>query len=247
MKLSDSTHAKAQSRKDILISQRLAPLRLGVMLLLVIFAVPATSAQEVADTIKVRTRVVFLDALVKEKKTGIPITDLNPENFEVFDDGEPRTISYFTREGQVRKPLALILILDLRDDGAGRFLKREEVRKAMVDELARLPEGDEVAILAINLNSVDDKTAAIRNGKAMWLTEFTRDRAQLEAALARVPALIAPAPEAAKPDASKHDEKDPARESSGSVSVSTDTTATEPKDSAAAKPNDVLETETIKG
>src|SRR5207249_8079581 len=159
----------------------------------------------------------FLDALVKEKKTGIPISDLNPENFEVFGDGQPRAISYFTREGQARKPLALILILDLRDDGAGRFLKREEVRRAMVEELAKLPEGDQVAILAINLNSVDDKTAAIRNGKAMWLTEFTRDRAQLEAALARVPALIAPAPETAKTDASKHDEKDPARESSGSV------------------------------
>src|SRR5437763_4242545 len=247
MKLSASTHARALSRKDLLISQSFAPLRFGVMLLLVILAVPAASAQEVADTIKVRTRVVFLDALVKEKKTGVPISDLNPENFEVLDDGQPRTISYFTREGQARKPLALILILDLRDDGAGRFLKREEVRRSVVDELAKLPEGDQVAILAINLNSVDDKTAAIRNGKAMWLTEFTRDRAQLEAALARVPALIAPAPETAKNDATKHDEKDPARESNGSVSVSTDTTATEPKDSADAKPNDVLETETTKG
>jgi len=131
MNLSSLTHATAQSRKDTPISQhpffRCAPLRLGVILLLVIFAVPATSAQEVADTIKVRTRVVFLDALVKEKKTGIPISDLNPENFEVFDDGQPRAISYFTREGQARKPLALILILDLRDDGAGRFLKRDRV------------------------------------------------------------------------------------------------------------------------
>ena len=172
MKLSASTHARALSRKDLLISQRFAPLRFGVMLLLAILAVPAASAQEVADTIKVRTRVVFLDALVKEKKTGVPISDLNPENFEVFDDGQPRAISYFTREGQARKPLALILILDLRDDGAGRFLKREEVRKAMVEELAKLPPGDEVAILAINLNSVDDKTAAIRNGKAIWLTEL---------------------------------------------------------------------------
>ena len=157
MRLSASTHARALSRKDILISQRFAPLRFGVMLLLVILAVPAASAQEVADTIKVRTRVVFLDALVKEKKTGVPISDLNPENFEVFDDGQPRAISYFTREGQARKPLALILILDLREDGAGRFLKREEARKAMVEELAKLPPGDEVAVLAINLNSVDDK------------------------------------------------------------------------------------------
>jgi len=220
-----------------------------MMLLLVLFIFPAASAQEVTETIKVRTRVVFMDALVKDKRTGINVSDLAADSFEVLDDGQPRTISYFTREGQARKPLALILILDLRDDGAGRYLKSEEVRKAMVDELARLPEGDEVAILAINLNSVDDKTAVIRNGKAMWLTEFTRDRARLEAALARVPVLVAPAPEPARTDAAKHDEKDSAPQSSGSLTVSTDTTATEPKDSAEAKPkaNDVLETETIKG
>src|SRR5213080_3651672 len=216
MNLSYSIHAKAHSRKDNRIFQllvfRFAPLRLCVTFLVVIFAVPAISAQEVADTIKVRTRVVFLDALVKEKKTGVSISDLKPENFEVFDDGEPRTISYFTREGQVRKPLALILILDLRDDGAGRFLKREEVRKAMAQELAKLPPGDEVAILAINLNSVDDKTAVIRNGKALWLTEFTRDRTQLETALARIPALVAPSPEPNKTETAKTDEKNEKKE-----------------------------------
>jgi VWFA-related protein len=249
----NTSHAKAQCRKANLIEQSLRsllrPSRLCAILSLALFTVPAARAQEVADTIRVRTRVVFMDALVKDKKTGIPISDLKPKNFELFDDGQPRTISYFTREGQARKPLAMVLILDLRDDGAGRFLKREEVRKAIVEELARLPPGDEVAILAINLNSVDDKTAVIRNGKAMWLTEFTRDPAQFDAALARVPALVAPAPEADKADASKQNEKDSTRESSGSVTVSTDTTQSEPKDSSEAKPkeNDILETETIKG
>ena len=51
----------------------------------------------------------------------LPISNLAPENFEVLDDGKPRNISYFTREGQARKPLALVIILDLREDGAGRF------------------------------------------------------------------------------------------------------------------------------
>jgi VWFA-related protein len=190
-----------------------------------------------------------MDALVKDKKTGIPISDLKPENFELFDDGQPRTISYFTREGQARKPLALVLILDLRDDGAGRFLKREEIRRALVDELAKLPPGDEVAILAINLNSVDDKTAVIRNGKALWLTEFTRDRAQLETALARIPALVAPAPESGQTDAAKHDQNNPNRESSASVSVTSDPSKDKENEAAQAKAkeNEVLETETIKG
>jgi VWFA-related protein len=218
-------------------------------LLLTLFIASLAAAQEVADTIRVRTRVVFMDALVKDKKTGIPISDLKPENFELFDDGQPRTISYFTREGQARKPLALVLILDLRDDGAGRFLKREEIRRALVDELAKLPPGDEVAILAINLNSVDDKTAVIRNGKALWLTEFTRDRAQLETALARIPALVAPAPESGQTDAAKHDQNNPNRESSASVSVTSDPGKDKENEAAQAKAkeNEVLETETIKG
>src|ERR1043166_5104765 len=77
-------------------------------------------AQQVEDIIKIKTRVVFLDAPVKDKRTNLPISNLASENFEVLDDGKPRDISYFTREAQARKPLALILILNLREDGAGR-------------------------------------------------------------------------------------------------------------------------------
>ena len=127
-----------------------------------------------------RTRVVFLDALVKDKKTSRPISNLSTENFEVLDDGKPRNISYFTREGQARKPLALVLILDLREDGAGRYMKRPEILKAMEDELAKLPPGDEVAILVLDL---------FEDNERLWLTDFTNERSKLAAALARVPAL----------------------------------------------------------
>ena len=237
------SHAKTQRRKAI---KRTSIICLSLLLTLVVSSLAA--AQEVADTIRIRTRVVFMDALVKDKKTGTPIADLKPENFELFDDGQPRTISYFTREGQARKPLALVLILDLRDDGAGRFLKREEIRRALVDELANLPPGDEVAILAINLNSVDDKTAVIRNGKALWLTEFTRDRGQLETALARIPALVAPAPEVAQTDAAKKDQANQ-NQSSASVSVTSDPGKDKDNEAVQAKTktDEVLETETIKG
>jgi len=246
MNATSKSHATTQRRNDEIIKRTYI---ICLSLLLTLVFAQLAAAQEVADTIRVRTRVVFMDALVKDKKTGIPISDLKPENFELFDDGQPRTISYFTREGQARKPLALVLILDLRDDGAGRFLKREEIRRALVDELAKLPPGDEVAILAINLNSVDDKTAVIRNGKALWLTEFTRDRAQLETALARIPALIAPEPESGQTDAAKHDQNKPNREGSASVSVTSDPGKDKENEAAQARPkeNEVLETETIKG
>src|SRR5215217_7487404 len=152
-------------------------MRRYLWLLVILATLPCFSinAQEVEETIKIKTRVVFLDALVKDKKTNLPISNLTTENFEVLDDGKPRSISYFTREGQARKPLALILILDLREDGAGRFMKRPEILKAMEDELAKLPPGDEVAILALDVFE-DDET--------VWLTEFTNDRSNLAAALA---------------------------------------------------------------
>jgi hypothetical protein len=140
------------------------------VLLLGLLTAPVVPAQEVADTIKIRTRVVFMDALVKDKKTGIPISDLKPENFELFDDGKPRTISYFTREGQARKPLALILILDCREDGAGRFLKRPEVIQAITEQLAKLPPGDEIGIMAMNIGEDEQR---------IWLTHFTNSAAEI--------------------------------------------------------------------
>src|SRR5215207_4653335 len=192
------------------------------LLLLVAFAALASfsiNAQEVEDTIKIKTRAVFLDALVKDKKTNVPISNLTPENFEVLDDGKPRNISYFTREGQARKPLALVLILDLREDGAGRFLKRPEILKAMEDELAKLPPGDEVAIMAMDTTEDEQR---------YWLTEFTNDRAKLAAALAHVPALCEP--------------NGPAPEG---IAKTTQTTAS--ADQGEGKPDDIIQTEVIKG
>lgn len=190
-----------------------------LLFILATFASLPIHAQEVEDTIKIKTRVVFLDALVKDKKTNLPISNLTTENFQVLDDGKPRNISYFTREGQARKPLALILILDLREDGAGRFLKQTEILKAMENELAKLPPGDEVAILAMDMNNEDEER--------LWLTEFTNDRAKLAAALARVPAMCEP-----------HE---------GQPTETNKSTAVAKPDDAAGKPGDVVETETIRG
>lgn len=151
---------------------------LTTLFAIAVYVPSIAGAQEVDDTIRVKTRVVFLDALVKDKRSGAPIADLTPENFEVFDDGSKRPISYFTRDGQARKPLALVLALDLRDSGAGRFLKRPEILKTITDELAKLGPNDEVAILAMDRHDEDEKRE--------WLTGFTRDPAQLASALMRV-------------------------------------------------------------
>lgn len=209
-------------------------LRFGTLLLLALLIVPAVRAQEVADTIKIRTRVVFMDALVKEKKTGILVSDLKPENFELFDDGKPRSISYFTREGQARKPLALILILDCRADGAGRFLKRPEVIQAISEQLAKLPRGDEIGIMAMNIGEDEER---------VWLTHFTNQPAEIAAALARVPAFV-DQPDIAAAEAKKSQKANQPKKDNGSLSigVNTDGSDTQPP------PNqEVASTETIKG
>jgi VWFA-related protein len=241
-----TTHAKTKMRKGLII-KRTGVIWLGLFLTL--FA-PSASAQEVADTIRVRTRVVFMDALVKDKKTGIPISDLKPENFELFDDGKPRAISYFTRDGQARKPLAMVIILDCREDGAGRFLKRPEILKAMTDELAKLPPGDEVGIMAMNIGEDE---------KRVWLTTFTNDPVKIAAALARVPAFVEHPENAPNlpTDAEKQKTVETAqKQGKGSISVgaSTEANKSEVKDSkpnqtvqAKPKPEDIVETETIKG
>ena len=241
---SNSSHAKSQSRKGKL---TIRTALLWTALLIGLSFAPS-AAQEVADTIRVRTRVVFIDALVKEKKTGIPISDLKPENFEIFDDGKPREISYFTREGQARKPLALIIILDCREDGAGRFLKRPEILKAMTDELAKLPPGDEVGIMAMNIGEDE---------KRVWLTRFTDDRAQLAAALARVPKFVADQTEnLPNEDEVRKSTAQNQKEGKGSISISTSTEPDKSKDKAnrpnqnvqnQPKPEDIVSTETIKG
>jgi VWFA-related protein len=220
------------------------PLRhcLKVLLFAVVLMLPALSAvaQEAEETIRIKTRVVFLDALVKDKKTNLPITNLASDNFQVLDNGKPRNISYFTREGEARKPLALILILDLREDGAGRFLKNPEVLKAMEDQLSKLPPGDEVAIMAMDIGEDE---------KRFWVTEFTNERSKIAAALAKVRAICEAHPEFRDEDI---DQRQTATDidraataiANASPSPADQKTSGDKKEPA---PNDIVSTEVING
>jgi VWFA-related protein len=225
---------------------------LAALIAIIVIGSHSVAAQEAAETISINTRVVFMDALVKDKRTGVPIADLTTENFEIYDNGTLRPISYFTREDQARKPLALVLILDLRDDGAGRFLKRPEILKAMADELAKLSPEDEVAILAMDINGEDEKR--------VWLTEFTRDHAQIVAALARAPQFVDVDPEdadakAARMNKTQNNKSDADHTSSltlGSNPSAKETAKESPKDSSGPGPgtpksDENAQVEVIKG
>jgi VWFA-related protein len=220
---------------------------LAALIAIIVFGTHSAAAQEVADTIRIDTRVVFMDALVKDKRTGVPIADLKPENFEIFDDGNVRPVSYFTREGQARKPLALVLVLDLRDDGAGRFLKRPEILKAMADELAKLSPEDEVAILAMDIDGEHEKR--------LWLTDFTHDQAKLVAALGRAREFVDVDPDEGDARAAKASQ--PAETARGnSLTAGSAPSDSSPKETSSPssapapgtpKPEDPVEVEVNKG
>ncbi|MDQ6787478.1 MAG: VWA domain-containing protein [Acidobacteriota bacterium] len=134
------------------------------------------------DTIRIRTRVVFIDTLVKDKKTGLLVADLARENFEVLADGKPRTLSYFSREGsERRRPLALLLTLDLQPYDAEKYLRRSDVLDSLTTALKRLAPEDEVSIMAW----LGSKGEGLRK-----LTDFSRDHEKMSEALASVPKLV---------------------------------------------------------
>src|SRR5438552_18305396 len=93
--------------------------------------------EPVEEIVRVNTRVVFIDTLVRDKKTGAPVRDLPVESFQVLDNGKPRTLSYFSNEGLSRRPLALMLVLDLSSSGI-LYLEKPEVMEHIIAALSKL-------------------------------------------------------------------------------------------------------------
>jgi len=135
------------------------------------------------DVVVVKTRVVFLDTLVRDKKTGAPVTDLSLENFQVLDDGKARKLTYFNREGSDRRPLALMLVLDLSTSGI-LYLERPEVMEQIIVALSKLKPADEIAVLQKWYEPRE--TPLSFQLRTKLIGDFTRDRTQTVAALRSV-------------------------------------------------------------
>ncbi|MDX6611883.1 MAG: Ca-activated chloride channel [Blastocatellia bacterium] len=136
------------------------------------------------EVVRIRTRVVFVDALVKDKQTGQPIADLTRENFEVFADGKPQTLTYFSRAGEGRRrPLALMLVVDIAAKDTNQDLRRAEVLESLSSSLQKLAPEDELAVIA-NLGGP--------GAPLKILTDFTRDRMKIAEALRAVRGLPVP-------------------------------------------------------
>ena len=158
-----------------------------IYLVVPLFSPSIAQAQNgIEDTVRVRTRVVSIDTLVSDKKTGASVADLTRENFEVLADGKPRTLSYFRREGEDRRrPLALVLVVDLVGGGPKNYLASPEILESLTAALRKLSPEDEVTVMA----HVGGTGAPLKT-----LTDFTRDWKKVSEALAAVSKLPVPEP-----------------------------------------------------
>ncbi|MEP6913481.1 MAG: hypothetical protein ABI923_12040 [bacterium] len=140
------------------------------------------------DIVRVRTRAVFIDALVKDRKTNEPVRNLAREDFQVLDDGSPRRLSYFTREGDSRRPLALLLFIDLWTQYGRSYLKKDEAMRRLASALSKLAPEDQVAVMVTWIEKGQEPGTPIPTTR--MIETFTRDRAKTTAALLSIPQLV---------------------------------------------------------
>jgi VWFA-related protein len=104
---------------------------------------PSTRTGETAppttkDKIKVRVQVVDVPVTVVGKR-GLPIIDLTQSDFQIYEDGRPQAIRYFSQESHL--PLRIGLILDT-SNSARRQLEFE--KNAATDFVFQMLEGRNV-------------------------------------------------------------------------------------------------------
>jgi Ca-activated chloride channel homolog len=123
-------------------------------------------------TIRMDTDLVAIDVTATDAN-GNYIRDLRADEFELFEDGKPRKIDFFTMtdESTLSRPLAAIFALDISGS-----LKPEEtvtLREAAL-KFAELMKGESVF------------AAMAFNDKVKILQDFTGDSRKLESALSKI-------------------------------------------------------------
>jgi VWFA-related protein len=109
------------------------------------------------QALKVRTELVNVDTLVRQRQTGRIISNLTQDDFTVFEDGVKQTISYFSQD---RLPLSIVLLVD-RAGCINAF--NDQIRAATIQAFGKLKAEDEVAIMTFS-------------NKVALAQPFTRDR-----------------------------------------------------------------------
>jgi VWFA-related protein len=119
------------------------------------------------ERITVRTDMVNVNILARQKTTGRIISNLGREDFSVFEDGVQQTISYFSQQ---ELPLSIVLLVD-RAGCINAF--SDQIRAATIKTFGDLKAEDELAIMTFS-------------SKVNLIQPFTRDRQLISNQIATV-------------------------------------------------------------
>jgi VWFA-related protein len=125
-------------------------------------------SQGPAETIKANVNVVSLFFNVKDKH-GALVPNLPKEDFEIFEDGKPQTIKYFTAETNL--PLTLGIMIDASGSQRNVLDMEKQVGGAFLRQV--LTDKDEAFVISFDI-SVD------------LLQDYTRDVRRLQNAMNKV-------------------------------------------------------------
>ena len=114
-------------------------------------------------TFKANTNIVQLFFNVKDKKGGM-ISNLPKDAFEVFEDGKPETIKYFSPESQL--PLTLGILIDSSASQERVLNMEQEVGGAFLTQILREKDMAFVMDFNIGVSLVQDFTSSTRRLKA---------------------------------------------------------------------------------
>ncbi|HEX6099200.1 MAG TPA: VWA domain-containing protein [Thermoanaerobaculia bacterium] len=156
---------------------------------------PALFAQEAALSEKVEVRLIEIDAVVTDRK-GNHISGLKAEDFEVLENGRPQAVTNFTEVHDGADVSATATGVQVEQAAAAQRQPRTIV--VLVDALPLRGRGRRT--LFANLNALVEKTMGEgdRGQVLAWhdrtglrpLTEMTRTRAEIIAALAKAEATL---------------------------------------------------------
>jgi len=75
----------------------------------------ALAQQNEPETIRISSRLVNVDVLVTDRRTGVRLDNLSEEDFEVLDSDRPVKISHFSRGNERERPFALVLFVEVNN------------------------------------------------------------------------------------------------------------------------------------
>ena len=160
---------------------------------------PTPNPANEEDVVKISTTLIQLDVTVTDKKGNV-VTDLKPEDFEIFENGEKQEISNFSFVSNVKTETAATAPAPNKNDKQTIQLptapiKPEQIRRTValvVDDLSLSFESVHYVRRALK-KFVDeqmqtgDLVAIIRTGGGIGaLQQFTADKRQLYAAIEKI-------------------------------------------------------------